>query len=310
MARRTITAAIIGATALSIGLAGCVAPENETPQEAEAYIGHIHGLGADASRGETYVATHTGVWLLPTDELPTTYPARSTGTPAEPTQIAERWQDTMGFTVARAGLLLGSGHPDLVEQPDLDPPNLGLIESTDSALTWDTVSLRGEVDFHDLETAELPTGELRIFGYDATEGHIKVSSDTGRTWSIGATLDLRDLAVDPAHPDRVYATTAEGLAVSNDAGVSFLPVSGAPALFLLTIAPDTGQFIGIDTDGSIQTSSDGATWEQQGRTEGSPAALAYVGGEDPWILLADGRGVSASNDFGQSVTELISLRPE
>ena len=50
------------------------------------------------------------------------------------TRIADRWQDTMAFTVTvtGAGTFLGSGHPDLRE--DL-PPHLGLIESTDAGET-------------------------------------------------------------------------------------------------------------------------------------------------------------------------------
>ena len=210
----------------------------------------------------------------------------------------------MGFMVAKPGLLLGSGHPDLEEQPDLDPPNLGLITSTDGASTWDTVSLRGQVDFHDLEATEQPDGHLRIYGYDSGSGTVLVSQDTGVTWTTGATLELRDLAVDPAAPDRVYATTAAGTLVSDDAGVSFQPVPDAPLLYLLTITPD-GEFIGVDADGIILTSPDGATWSERGRTAGPAEALTYVGGDAPWILIADERGIVASDDYGVTGTMLV-----
>lgn len=300
---------VISATitcALGLGLAGCTAEPAQTPESAAAFFGHVHGLGADPSTGQTYAATHNGVWLLPTTELPATYPADDDV--QAPIQIAERWQDTMGFTVARPGLLLGSGHPDIVEQPDLNPPNLGLISSADGAMTWDTVSMRGEVDFHDLDTVELPDGQLRIYGYDATTGTVRVSSDSGATWSKGTPLELRDLAADPAAPDRVYATTAEGLVVSNDGGTSFLPVSGAPALYLLTLAHDSGQFIGVDSEGMVWTSDDGASWSERGQTAGVPEALEYVGGEAPWILIADERGVVASADYGTTVTTLLTTQ--
>lgn len=295
------------AAGLLMVLAACTAETGKAPASEPAYFGHVHGLGADPSTGETYAATHNGVWLLPTAELPESYPAADGSDLEAPVQIAGRAQDTMGFVVGAPGLLLGSGHPDPAEQPDLDPPNLGLISSTDGATTWESVSLRGEVDFHDLDTVALPDGELRIYGYDATAGTVKTSSDSGKTWSAGATLELRDLAADPTEPGRVYATTAQGLLVSNDEGRSFLPVPGAPELFLVALAPD-GAFVGVDVDGNVWTSQDGTAWKQRGQTEGPPTALAYVGGDAPWILIADDRGVIASDDHGATVTELVSFR--
>lgn len=145
--------------------------------------------------------------------------------------IADRAHDTMDFTVARPGLLLGSGHPAPNEQLDLNPPNLGLIRSTDQGHTWETISLRGEADFHDLETVELPDGELRIYGYDSTEATLLVSDDTGKTWASAAALEARDFAVDPGDPDRIYATTAQGLLLSQDAGRTFAAVEGARPCF-------------------------------------------------------------------------------
>ena len=175
-------------------------------------------------------------------------------------------------------------------------------------MTWESVSLRAEVDFHDLDAVELPDGQLRIYGYDATAGTVKASSDSGESWDDGAALELRDLAADPASPDRVYATTPKGVMVSNDRGLSFLPVPGAPALYLLTLAHDSGQFIGVDAEGTMWTSDDGATWSERGQTAGVPEALEYVGGDAPWILIADERGVVASDDYGTTVTALLTTQ--
>ena len=121
-------------------------------------------LVSTAIAGETYAATHNGVWVLPTAELPSSYPAVAASPVESPSQVAGRAQDTMGFIVGRPGLLLGSGHPDPAEQPELNPPNLGLISSTDGANTWESLSLRGETDFHDLDTVDLPDGQLGIDG--------------------------------------------------------------------------------------------------------------------------------------------------
>lgn len=292
-------------TALGLALAGCTSAGGPTASAPpSAALGHVHGLGVDTMSGETYVASHNGVWLVPTDELPSTFPVEEPADSDAPRQIADRAQDTMGFVVGRPGLLLGSGHPDPKEQPDLNPPNLGLISSTDGANTWTTVSLRGQTDFHDMDTAELADGELRIFGYDSTAAMIRVSSDTGASWTDGARLELRDLASDPANPDRLYATTAKGLMVSDDLGVSFRPVADAPALYLITLT-DTSSFVGIDTSGVIWT-SDGTSWTEHGTTDGPPEALEYVGGEEPWLLIADERGVVATNDYGKAATVLLT----
>ena len=37
-------------------------------------------------------------------------------------------------------------------------------------------------------------------------------------------------------------------------------------------------------------------------------ALEYVGGEAPWILIADERGVVASDDYGTTVTTLLTTQ--
>jgi hypothetical protein len=165
-------AAIIIASAA--GLAACTTGTEATPS---ADLGHVHGLGVDPSNGETYAATHNGVWLVPTGKLPSSFPANEPDSSGAPLQIADRAQDTMGFTVARPGLLLASGHPDPADTDS--PANLGLIASTNRANTWEPVSLSGEADFHDLEVVDLPDGQLRVYGYD--NGTIKVSDDNGQT---------------------------------------------------------------------------------------------------------------------------------
>ncbi|WP_129590512.1 WD40/YVTN/BNR-like repeat-containing protein [Cryobacterium aureum] len=270
---------------------------------------HVHGLGADPLTGDTYAATHQGVWLIPTDVLPDTY---LTGAPrantTQPRQIAGLAQDTMGFTVAAPGQLLASGHPDPTEPSDLALPNLGLISSTDGASTWTALSLAGETDFHDLDAVPLNDGTLRVYGYDAGAGTIAVSDDSGLSWTAGANLALRDLSTDPAQADRLYATTAAGVMVSTDAGRTFSALDGAPALLLLdTIDANAGGgLVGLDPSGAVWR-QDAETWTQTGTTGRAPEAFTVVGGSSPWILVADATGISASNDFGSTWTALVSL---
>ena len=295
---------LTGAAALALALTGCTPYDESATPSAER--GHVHGLGLDPQSGETYAATHSGVWLLPTDRLPNSFPSTDAASVGAPRQIGGNAQDTMGFTVAEPGLLLASGHPAPDDQTDLPTPNLGLIRSTDRANTWEGVSLAGEVDFHDLDAVQLSDGRLRIYGYDATTGILRVSDDTGVTWTEQASIDLRDLAADPTNPDRVYATSSDGFMVSEDRGLSFTRVDGAPPLYLVDVADGDGGFVGVDVTGRIW-SSDGRTWVQRATVQGTPEAFAYVGGDDDhWLLIADERGVVATSDFGETVTVLAT----
>lgn len=298
---------------LAAALAGC-APSPDAPATGPSTttaFEHIHGLGADLSTGATYAGTHQGVWQIPTGLLPDTYLA---GAPdaglTQPTPSDGPAFDSMGFTVAAPGLLLASGHPGS-DESTLSAPNLGLISSTDAAATWSNVSLAGETDFHDLDAVALPSGALRVYGYDAADGTISISDDDGATWATGAAVALRDLAADQANPDQLFATTESGLVASDDAGRTFGPVSGAPMLYLIDVldAAAGGGVVGIDQGGVVWRQEAGSgTWSRGGQTEGNPEAFGFVGGSVPWLLAADQRGVVASDDFGLTWTVLVAAQ--
>ena len=90
---------------------------------AENVFGHVHGLGVNPADDRLYVASHMGVFRQTDQGF---------------RRIADRWQDTMAFTVVGADRFLASGHPDGREGL---PPFLGLIESTDAGRSWTPVSL-------------------------------------------------------------------------------------------------------------------------------------------------------------------------
>jgi hypothetical protein len=129
-------------------LAACGAQSDESAEPTAGVEDpgpvHVHGLGVNPADGALFVATHTGLFR-----------AAPGGRRAR--RVADRYQDTMGFTVTGPDRFLGSGHPD---GRDGLPPFLGLIQSTDAGRSWSPVSLLGERDFHVLEA----TGE-RIYGY-------------------------------------------------------------------------------------------------------------------------------------------------
>jgi hypothetical protein len=247
---------------------------------ADPGVAHVHGLGVDPADGVLYAATHFGLFALPED--------------GSAERIADRLQDTMGFTVVGPNTFLGSGHPDPEKDPEL-PPRLGLIRSTDAARTWQTVSLTGEVDFHALHSAH-----GSIYGWDSGTGRLMVSADDGATWDTRSTLGLRDFAVSPADPQVLLATTEQGLARSTDGGRSFTAVTGAPVLAVLAWQR-SDQLYGVDPGGQVHTSRDGGrTWGERGSLEGPPEALAAYG--DELFATATGKGILASADGGRSWT--------
>ncbi|MFC4003698.1 F510_1955 family glycosylhydrolase [Prauserella oleivorans] len=272
----------IGAVAViaAVALAGCgQTGEQAADNEADAApsLGHVHGLGVDPADGTLYAASHYGVFRLPDQ--------------GKPELIADRQQDTMGFTIVGPRHFLGSGHPD----PDEDlPPHLGLIESTDAGQTWESLSLAGEADFHALEAKH-----NQVYGYDSQTQQLMVTADR-QNWDRRARLALADFTVHPANADTVLATTEEGPARSTDGGRTFTTMPKAPLLLLLDW-PAENTLIGIDPDGRVHTSKDGGTsWSTAGQVPGAPQALATNGSSD--VYVATETGIHASRDGGRTFT--------
>lgn len=249
---------------------------------------HVHGLGVDPADGVLYAATHYGLFRL-----------RQQGPPL---RVADRFQDTMGFTITGPNTFLGSGHPDNQKDPAL-PPRLGLVRSTDAAQSWQTVSLSGEVDFHALRAAH-----GAIYGWDSGRSRLMVSTDQGRTWDIRSTLDLRDFAVSPTDADVVLATTESGLVRSADGGRSWRAVKTAPGLAMLGWGT-AGSLFGVSPNGTVQRSEDGGTtWGERGTVEGQPEALTVDvrNGTETLYIAVNTRGILASTDSGATFTSRYS----
>jgi len=272
-------AIVIGGAFLSVALIAVffVTRNNTVSTEsasAKPALAHIHGLGVDPSNNNLYAGTHYGTFRINSD-----------GTA---TQIG-KVRDYMGFTVVGPNRFLASGHPGADE--NTSPGSLGLIESTDGAKNWQTLSLSGRADFHALEARD-----GRIYGYNA--GAVMVSED-GKTWNTRASLAMRDFAISPTNVDTLVATTQQGLVMSDDAGKSFTTVANTPPL-LLVAWPAADTLVGVAADGSVQVSSDsGTTWQRRETVAGSPEALTATINA---IFVATKTGVSESTDGGNSFT--------
>jgi hypothetical protein len=277
----------IAACGIVAALAGCGADDtggNRTTAAAPAPSGdpgpvHVHGLGENPKDGALFVATHTGLFRIATAG-------------DAPKRIADRYQDTMGFTVIGPDRFLGSGHPD---GRDGLPPFLGLIESTDAGESWSARSLEGKADFHVLEAADDV-----VYGYgadwDTREAQFLVSRDRGRTWSRRVVPEpLVSLAIHPADPARFVAAGERGLHASA-AGEGWRPVDG-PTGLLSWPTPD--RLYSIDEGGIVRVSdNEGRTWRVAGDAVGEPAAFEATGRDELYVALHDGQ-IRRSTDGGR-----------
>ena len=253
---------------------------------------HVHSLGINPKDGALFIATHTGLFRAPEGEQTAT-------------RVADRYQDTMGFTVVGPDRFLGSGHPDGREKL---PPFLGLIRSTDAGQTWKEVSLMGKSDFHVLEAAA-----RRVYGfgsdYRTRKSQFLVSDDGGRSWEKrpppGA---LASLAISPDDPDYVVVAVEgarrAGLYASRGAGSRWQRLTEDGGLLAWT---RSGSLFLIDARGSVRESrDDGRTWREVGEI-GGPAAAFEAVGDNLYAALHDGT-IKLSGDGGRSWS--IRSRPQ
>lgn len=279
-ARLVVTALVAVTTAAA--LAGW-ANSDEPPSVEDAtdtLLGHVHGLGTDPETGELYAAAHHGVFTF---------------SGSTPQRVADRWQDTMAFTVIGPGHLLASGHPDLREE---GPIHLGLIESTDAAETWQSLSLVGEADFHALDAAD-----RRIYGYDALTKTLLTSLD-GRAWdTVAIRTPVRDLAVDPNDSDQVLLTRPDDTLHRYQRTGDNAEVRTAPPLSFVDWA-DLDVLAGLGPDATVYTSTDrGRSWVRTGAVPGEPEALDAT--DDLWHV-ATSTGIYRSTDAGRTWDLLTS----
>jgi hypothetical protein len=275
---------LLAGVALVFLVAGCGGSEQEAtftgvPFEDPGPI-HVHGLGLDAQTGTLYIATHTGLWQLPKDE-------------AKARRVTDRREDTMGFTVVRHGLFLGSGHPDLREaKPDV-PPLLGLIRSSDDGQTWQQIALLGKADFHILRTAG-----SRIYGYDSTHNLLMRSDNGGQSWSESKVPEpLLDLAIDPADRRHLVASGDVALYESKDAGRIWHLLGTTPGYLAW---PSQRHIYLFDPQGRVQISNQPAKRFKQLGSVGEPLHAVLVVNKSEMYAAIEGGAIKHSGDGGRT----------
>ncbi len=254
-------------------LAGCAAPAPSTGTDhADSPFSHVHSIVADPAGDGFLLATHEGI-----------HPATPDGEIGTP--VGGHDFDAMGLTDVD-GTLIASGHPGPRTDERLGAPHLGIIRSTDNALTWEPVAFIGEKDFHALTAG--PDGTLYGVPTDSTQ--LLTSNDKGQTWvAAGEPAAALGLVVDAT--GRLIVSTPDGLQTSSDGGKTFTAWSGAPRLFGLSASPDHQRLVGLGSGGTLWTLTAGGTqWTQAGTVHGAAMAVTVTNSGD--MLVADDSGLT------------------
>lgn len=281
-------AALAATTALVLGMAACT-NTTTAPPAADASLEHVHAFAHGDNSPVVLVGTHTGLWKF---ALTAVDPERPRKAPLIP--VGDDRFDVMGLTTTPRNALIASGHP-AVTAPAAAPANRGLLRSEDSGATWQTISLEGKADFHDLTTAA-----DSVLGLNSITGAILRSDDDGATWTTEATTTALSLAVDPANPETVWAAGPDGLERSTDRGTTLTPNPETPPL--VYVASSAYSIAGATADGTVWSLDPGsATWSQVGQLEGQPQAFDVIDIGDMTVHFAvDDRAIVVSHDNGRT----------
>lgn len=286
---------------------------------------HIHGLGLDPSSGALFVATHYGLFRMdPVEAAGSAGPASAAventapGNKAAagflpPRRVGQSTKDMMGFTVAGPSRFLASGHPSVEQMRDEGlPPLLGLLESTDGGQTWQTLSLRGEADFHVLRFLS-----DRIYGWNSSTSTL-MASDDGKRWDRLSELPLFDFAVSPSDPSAIVAAVPSGsigpsgLIESGDGGRTWEMLSNpddavdvAGPLYIAW--PSAERIFVLAKNGAVFARNPEGGFRELGRIGGQPVAFLAHG--DELFAATVANAVLRSTDGGISWHTLYEETP-
>ena len=182
--------------------------------------------------------------------------------------------------------LVGSGHPD---RDDVRPSNLGLLASEDTGRTWAPRSLVGRADLHNIRVSG-----GRVYAYDLAHDRLVMTTTSGRTWTTRPAPGLMlDLAVDPAAPEHLVASTDRGVLASADEGRTWRPTSAEAGRCSRGRGP------------TPCISSTTAAWCAAAATAAGPATSVGTLGSAPERVIAtpDGTLYAAASDRTVRVSE-------
>lgn len=197
------------AFAMSVPLAVLLPP----PAQAITELRHAHGLGYSADGSRIFIPNHHGIAVYSDGRW---------------SKVPGSEHDYMGFIVTRQ-YMFSSGHRKGsrgAENP------LGLMRSGDGGLTWTTLGLEGEVEFH-LVAAGYLTNAVYVYNAEPSSampraGLYRMMGRRLVGWRGAAGRGLLGepgmLTAHPTQPATIAAATTAGLFLSRDGGEAFEPI--------------------------------------------------------------------------------------
>jgi hypothetical protein len=265
---------------------------------------HIHGLAVDPFEPEmVWVATHGALLRIRLGQWE---------------RVGAHTYDHMGFLVhpRQPGVLLTSGHPG---PRDRRPNPLGVEVSRDGGITWHSLALAGEADFHAM--AQSPSDPNVLYGWNVSgRTGLYRSLDGGRRWTYLGEQGLSrvfSLTVHPQDPRVVYAGTVQGLLLSRNGGESWQPVAGPLARVPVTALafhprdPQWAYAYAVASGlGLLRSSDGGRTWTPLGLFLGEQDAVGHLTlhPSDPKALYLStfSADLYRSADGGKTLRTLVS----
>lgn len=270
-----IGAGIAIVVAIGIGLAVSMGnnPQTSYYSRTVSWI-HVHGLGVDSSdAGVLYIATHGDF-----------YKSVDGGVPVK---VDKQRADYMAFNAPQAeGVpLYSSGHPST-------GGNTGLMKSTDSGQTWQTVStvLDPPVDFHAMSVSASDPDV--IIGFDSGGRGLFKTMDAGSTWDK---FDYPGdyviaLAISPNDPNRIFAGTPGGFFESDDGAATWTQLNQYEGISVMALAFDAeGNLYASTEEFGLAKSLDlGETWQNISRPPDSLTATSIAADSENNVLYVAG----------------------
>jgi photosystem II stability/assembly factor-like uncharacterized protein len=173
----------------------------------------------------------------------------------------------------------------------------GVLESPDGGLTWQEL---GPEDESVSAVVPDPSDPLRIFA-GSGRGVFR-TDDHGANWALEVTgmvaTNVRSIAVDPKHPQTVYAIV-DGLLKSVDGARTWVE-TGPAGEAIITVVLGRKALLAGTVDGLFTSRNRGATWQASGLSGKLIDVIATSPTSEVIYAGTDGQGAFVSFDGGGS----------
>jgi len=239
-----------------------------------------HTVSIDPWKNSTlYLGTRTRGIFKSTDRGTTWLPCSGSG-------------DSLLATAEVLDLKVDRSKPDIVVAALW---GVGIVRSTDAGTTWERLTREiTPLGFAITHVVLHPkTSGTMVYATDA--GTLARTTNGGETWSITKRNDeawrVLSLAVDPSHPDLLFAGTESGIIRSNDFGSSWTAMPpGSPqlpaSLALGTSGGETRLFAYGAGVGVVTSTDLGGTWTHADANLGGATVTFVTGDPEGKILYA------------------------